>query len=654
MEQRYHFQSIILNLQNFWAKHGCLIWQPYHTEVGAGTMNPATFLRVLGPEPWNVAYVEPSIRPDDGRYGENPNRLLEYYQYQVILKPDPGNPLELYLQSLQAMGLDPHQHDIRFIEDNWEQPAIGAWGLGWEVWLDGQEITQFTYFQQTGGFTVDPVAVEITYGLERIAMVLQGVHDFRDIVWNEMYSYGDVRLQSEQEHSAYAIEVAGVNELRQAYDIYKHEAESCLERGLVLPALDYILKCSHTFNILDTRGAVGVTERQAVFARTRELSRHVAEAYLAQREHLGYPWLQRNSVVKAVAKPAPTVKPQTLAPGPQPFLLEIGGEELPHTDLESALAQLSDRLPALLVELRLTYGDQADAIRVLGTPRRLVVYVPALADRQKDLEELVKGPPANRAFDEQGKPTKAGEGFANSKGVAVSDLQVQEMDGGKYVVAVVRQAGRPTLEVLAEALPGLLAGLRFGKSMRWNHTNVAFSRPIRWLLAMFGEQVVPFEYAGLQSANSTRGLRLHTPEEIVIKEPQEYFKALAAQGILLDVDERQRRIRSLVETAAGKVQGVVPADAALLAQVTSEVEQPTALLGSFDAKFLELPHEVLIGVMKKHQKYFPVEYKDPQGKASPLQPHFIALRNGDDQALDLVKQGNEDVLRARFAVYLQR
>jgi glycyl-tRNA synthetase len=266
-------------------------------------MNPATYLRVLGPEPWNVAYVEPSIRPDDGRYGENPNRLQQHYQYQVILKPDPGNPQELYLQSLQALGLNPRQHDIRFIEDNWESPALGAWGLGWEVWLNGMEITQFTYFQQAGGFVLDPVSVELTYGLERIAMALQGVHDFRHIQWNTSYNgsasftYGDVNLQGEYEHSKYFFEIADVEKLRQAYNIFVSEANASLSQGLVLPAHDYVLKCSHTFNVLDTRGAIGVTERQAMFAEMRDLARRVAEAYLAQREKMGFPWLNKGKAL---------------------------------------------------------------------------------------------------------------------------------------------------------------------------------------------------------------------------------------------------------------------------------------------------------------------------------------------------------------------
>lgn len=254
MTEALDFQSLIMALEKFWADNGCLIWQPYHTEVGAGTMNPATSLRVLGPEHWSVGYVEPSIRPDDGRYGENPNRFYQHTQYQVILKPDPGNPQELYLKSLEALGIDPELNDIRFVEDNWKSPALGAWGLGWEVWLNGLEITQFTYFQQSGGQSLDPVSVELTYGLERIAMALQGVRDFKNIRWNENYSYGDVQLQSEQQFSKYAFELADVDNMREMYRLYEEEAKRCLEAGQVLPAHDYVLKCSHTFNLLDTRG----------------------------------------------------------------------------------------------------------------------------------------------------------------------------------------------------------------------------------------------------------------------------------------------------------------------------------------------------------------------------------------------------------------
>ena len=286
------FQELILALESFWAKYGCVIQQPYDVEVGAGTMNPATFLRVLGPEPWNVAYVEPSRRPADGRYGENPNRLQHYYQYQVILKPSPLDIQEIYLQSLKSFGVDPLKHDIRFVEDDWESPTLGAWGLGWEVWLDGLEITQFTYFQQAGGIELRPVAGELTYGIERIAMFLQGVDNVYDLQWNQGVTYGDVHHKGEVEWSVHNFEAADVPLQLRLFEEYERESARLIETGLVLPAYDYCLKCSHTFNILDSRGAIGVTERTHFIGRVRALARRTAEAYLKQREEMGFPLLK--------------------------------------------------------------------------------------------------------------------------------------------------------------------------------------------------------------------------------------------------------------------------------------------------------------------------------------------------------------------------
>ena len=639
------FQTIIFKLQTYWHEQGCLIWQPYHTEVGAGTMNPATFMRALGPEPWNVAYVEPSIRPDDGRYGENPNRFYQHTQYQVIIKPDRGNSQELYLGSLGAIGIDLEKHDIRFVEDNWAQPAISAWGLGWEVWLDGLEITQFTYFQQVGGLTLDPVPVEFTYGLERIAMALQGVRDFKEIRWNENVKYGDVYLQNEQEASKYAFELADVDRLRQMFDLYEAEARVCLENYQVLPAHDYVLKCSHTFNVLDTRGAVGVTERAAFFRRMRTLSREVAQAYVDQRQRLEYPLLDDSGDrVQGLGVEQGTTAvgmPLSVPPlSPTPFLMEVGTEELPSGDLEDALAQLRVSVPAMLESLRLGHGP----ILISGTPRRLVVYIQDLEPAQPDLEEVVKGPPASRAFDSAGAPTRAAEGFARSKGVAVSDLEVRQIEAGDYVVAVVRQKGRNTPEILAEALSELVAGIQFGRSMRWNWTNMPFSRPIRWLLALFGEVVIPFEFAGLRAQNATRGLRFIEPLKITVSSPGEYFAALEAQGIIIDPEARKAAVNIQISQVAAKVGGVILPDPDLLTEVTNLVEAPSALLGDFNPRHLQLPREVLIGVMKKHQRYFPVH------KNGVLLPHFVTVANKPaGMSLAAIQQGNEDVIRARFA-----
>ena len=288
-----HFQDIILSLQNYWSSKGCALHQPYDIEVGAGTFNPCTFFRVLGPEPYSAAYVEPSRRPTDGRYGENPNRLQHYYQFQVILKPSPEDVQNLYLESLTSLGVDPLQHDIRFVEDDWESPTLGAWGLGWEVWLNGMEITQFTYFQQVGGIDLKPVTAELTYGLERIAMYLQDVDNVYDLKWNENILYGDVHLETEKQFSRYNFEVSGKERLFQWFDMYEAEAKDLLAQDLILPAYDYTLKCSHAFNLLDARGAISVTERTGFIGRVRNLARSCAEGYVQQREAMEFPLLKK-------------------------------------------------------------------------------------------------------------------------------------------------------------------------------------------------------------------------------------------------------------------------------------------------------------------------------------------------------------------------
>ncbi|MDZ7640662.1 MAG: glycine--tRNA ligase subunit alpha [Desulfurivibrio sp.] len=289
-----HFQDIILELGRYWAEQGCAIQQPYDLEVGAGTFHPATLLRSLGPEPWSAAYVQPSRRPTDGRYGENPNRLQHYYQYQVIIKPSPPEIQDMYIESLTRFGLDPLEHDIRFVEDDWESPTLGASGLGWEIWLDGMEITQFTYFQHAGSLELHPVTVEVTYGLERIAMYLQGVESVYDIAWNDRVSYGDIFLQAEKEFSAFNFEHADVEKLLAQFGGCEEEAFRLLELGLILPAYDYCLKCSHTFNLLDARKAISVAERTRYIGRIRNIARKVAEQYVARRQELGFPLMRQS------------------------------------------------------------------------------------------------------------------------------------------------------------------------------------------------------------------------------------------------------------------------------------------------------------------------------------------------------------------------
>ncbi len=662
------FQEIIMRLEQFWATHGCVIWQPYSEKVGAGTMNPATVLRVLGPEPWNVAHVEPSYRPDDGRFAENPNRMQMHTQYQVILKPEPGNPQELYLESLEAMGVDCNQHDIRFVEDNWASPALGAWGLGWEVWLDGLEITQFTYFQQAGGISLDPVAVELTYGLERIAMFLQGVREVWALDWDGKLTYGDILRQQEIEHCRYAFNVADVERLKQMFNLFEAEAQNALRHKLVVPAHDYVLRCSHTFNVLDTRGAIGVTERAGYFARMRDLARQVAQAYLEQRQRLEYPLLDAETRRRGDAGmrgfESVTVSPPLRVSPSQPadLLLELGSEELPVGDIAAAMEQLPVLARQLLEEARLAY----DEIIVTATPRRQVLYVKGLTGRQADVEQVVKGPPANVAYDDEGRPTRAAEGFARRQGVPVESLQRLQADGGEYAFAVKVEPGQPTMTVLPELLPRLIAGLHFEKTMRWDSDGIAYPRPLRWIVALFGDQVIPFHYAKATGGRTSRGLRLHRSPALTIPRAEDYWQVMAEAGVIVDRAARRQQIATQIAELAASVGGVVPEDPALLDEVTDLVESPAALLGQFEREYLDLPPEVLMSVMKKHQRYFPVVKRDEairhrgtEGSSdsslprclgtSSLLPYFIVVANGQPTNPDLVRQGYEDVLRARYA-----
>lgn len=289
-----NFQQVIATLHQFWGERGCLIMQSYDTEKGAGTKSPHTFLRAIGPEPWSVAYIEACRRPADGRYGENPNRGQHYYQYQVLIKPSPDDIQDVYLDSLRALGIKPEDHDIRFVEDNWEDAAVGAWGVGWEVWLDGMEVTQFTYFQQCGGLDCHPVSIEITYGIERLTMYIQNVDSMFDIRWNDRITYGDVHLQGEIEGSTFNFEASNPETLFTLFQLYEQEAESLIGRSLVLPAYEQVLKCSHAFNLLDARGVISVTERTRYITRIRNLARQVAQLYLKQREELGFPLLKQS------------------------------------------------------------------------------------------------------------------------------------------------------------------------------------------------------------------------------------------------------------------------------------------------------------------------------------------------------------------------
>nr|GMC84874.1 glycine--tRNA ligase, chloroplastic/mitochondrial 2 isoform X1 [Ipomoea batatas] len=626
------FQQAIQRLQEYWASVGCAVMQCSNTEVGAGTMNPLTFLRVLGPEPWNVAYVEPSIRPDDSRYGENPNRLQRHTQFQVILKPDPGNSQDLFIRSLSALGIDVNEHDIRFVEDNWESPVLGAWGLGWEVWMDGMEITQFTYFQQAGSIQLMPISVEITYGLERILMSLQGVDHFKNIQYANGITYGELFLENEKEMSAYYLEHATVDHIQKHFDLFEAEARRLLDLGLPIPAYDQVLKTSHAFNVLDSRGFVGVTERARYFGRMRSLARNCAQLWLKTRETLGYP-------LGVISQPDRLVIPREdlkAAAGQVPeekrlFVLEIGTEELPPIDVVNACKQLKDLIFQLLDKHRLAHGE----VQTYGTPRRLVVHVQNLSSKQEEVEIEVRGPPVSKAFDNQGNPTKAAEGFCRKNNVPIHSMYKRAEGKTEYVYVRIVEPARLALEVLSEELPGAIAKISFPKSMRWN-SDVLFSRPVRWILALHGGVLVPF------TGNVSHGLRNTASATVEVVDAESYGGVMQSAGIFVDVEHRKKTILEQSNALARSVSGCTIMQNDLLEEVVNLVEAPVPVLGKFKDSFLELPKELLIMVMQKHQKYFAVTNEN-----GDLLPYFISVANGGINET-VVRKGNEAVLRARF------
>ena len=642
-------QEIILALEKFWADHGCVIQQPCDIEVGAGTFNSATFLRCLGPEPWRVAYVEPVRRPTDGRYAENPFRVGAYYQYQVILKPAPENVLPLYLESLYSLGISPRKNDIRFVEDDWESPTLGASGLGWEVWWNGAEVTQFTYFQQMGSIDLDPICAEITYGLERIALYLQDVDDFFDIRWNEHVNYGDVHRQSEVEYSTYNFERADVDMLFELFSTYEKETHACLDAGLVLPATDHVLKCSHTFNMLDARGVISVTERVSYIERVRRLAQRIARAYVQQREEMEHPLLGRfsteaaSTVVGAVSNRTESGKEQETAD----LLFEIGTEEIPASYVPPVLEQLSELATEPLTNHRIPFGD----VETLGTPRRITLSIKDIKMLQESQETEVVGPPKRIAYDENGEPTKAAIGFAKTQGVDLSALRIVETERGEYVAASKLETGVPTREILTTLLTEWIEALRFPKTMRWETDSeeprafARFARPIRWLVALLGDTVIDCTYGAAHAGRLTYGHRSLHPEPITLTSADlsTYIEKLRAVDVVVCPKERRNTIEKHVRDVLEVEGGLPRLDEELLDTVNYLVENPQPIVGNFSESHLEIPSEVLITAMKTHQRYFPMWKSE-----SELAAKFITISNGTDGNIDGVRHGNERVLHARL------
>ena len=642
------FQDLIAKLTNYWKEQGCLLQQGYDLEVGAGTFNPNTFLRCLGPEPYNAVYIEPSRRPADGRYGENPNRLQQHHQCQVILKPSPDNLQELYLNSLRAIGLNLAEHDIRFVHDDWESPTLGAWGLGWEVWLDGMEVTQFTYFQCVGSVNLTPITGELTYGLERIAMYLQNVNNVYDLQWNEILTYGDIFLRNEIEWSQYNFEHANLEMWSRHFQDYENEAEKLIEQKLTIPAYDFVMKASHAFNLLEARGAISVTERTGYITRIRNLSRKIAEGYIANRSLLKHPLLEK-FVPKKIETKNTTPKTLPILEKAEDFILEIGSEELPATFVDIGRENLGNDIKKMLE----SEGLEFESIQTYATPRRLTAYIKKLSHEKPAKKVKRRGPPLKAIYDKDNQLTKAGIGFFNSikltppsleqiKKEEIDNLEIREIKGTLYIFAIIIEKGHSAAEILSSKLKDLILNISFPKKMRWGLHSITYARPLRWLLAMHGSQVIPFSIDNIESSDITYGHSQLAPEALSIKLPAEYLATLKEHFVIADYHERTSTIAAQLEKLEKDNNFFALEKDNVLKQVVNLTEYPLLAVADFDEKFLEIPEEVITSEMIEHQKYFPL--KDIQGK---LINKFIITAN--NSISELIKEGNSKVLSARLA-----
>ena len=640
------FQEMIQRVSTFWQERGCVLHQPHDVEVGAGTFNPATFLRSLGPEPYSAAYVEPCRRPTDGRYGTNPNRLQHYFQYQVILKPSPINIQDLYLESLEAMGFDLSKHDVRFVHDDWEAPTLGAWGLGWEVWMDGMEITQFTYFQALGGITLKPVTGEVTYGLERLAMYLQGVDNVYDLQWNDSMTYGDIYHQNEVEWSHYNFEHADTAMWFQHFDHYEAEAKRLMGQSLPLPAYDFVMKASHAFNMLDARGVISVTERTSYIHRIRDLSQMIAASYLESREKKGFPLLKEKAATPPLQlAPMPTFEGVETAD----FLLEVGSEELPATFVPLGSERLQRAIEKLLSDADIPHGE----VKAYGTPRRLAVSVKAMATAKPAVKTERRGPAVASAFDAEGNATRAAEGFFRSLQIApptkqqivdgvIESIEIRELKGKEYLFASITSEARDTAEILAEALPALIIGLDFPKSMRWADYDVTYARPLRWIVCLLGEKVIPFAITDITSGRTSRKHRQRCAGTVDIPSADKYLETLRTAYVMPDIEERYQAISTALDAIEQDEDVRVIERHRVIPQVLHLVEWPDVTAATFDEAFLEVPKEVLISEMVEHQKYFPVAQAD-----GSLVNKFVIT--ADTTPTDHIRHGNTKVLSARLS-----
>lgn len=621
------FEQIIDRLNAFWVKQNCLIHQGYDLEVGAGIFNPATFVRCLGKEPYRAAYVESCRRPKEANYG-NFNQLQCSHQYQVLIKPVPTDARTLYLHSLSALNLDLKKHDIRFVHNDWEVSSLGISGLGWKIWCDGMEITQFTYLQTVGDIALKPISLEITYDLEKLALFIQNKNAIFDIQYNHLFTLRDLFLQNEAEWRHYHLTEASVPMWLRHFNDYEQESKNLVKNNLPIPAYDFVIKASHAFNLLDARGAICFTERNSYIRRIRDLTHLVAKSILFRQVSLTTPSIDTKFIIQKKTNFNPK--------NTRDFLLEIGSEQLPASFVPIGCLYLENAMRNLLEASSLEFEE----LQVFGTSQRLSILVKGLAEGTDSQEEQIKGPSITVAFDKKGHLTKQGKGFLQACNIAfctldevlqeeISNLYFVSMGGVKYLIASVCRKGKSTYALLQKKLPSLIININFPKKMYWEDPSIRYARPIRWILALFGNQVVSFNIGKVQSGNFSFGHFQLSPISIEIKHPKYYLSYLKNHYVLADIEERKKHIENQIKTLEQEIKGYAIKQLKVLSEILHLTEWPTLILGFFDAQFLRIPKEILVLQIIKHQKYFPLIDRQDQ----LMNAFIIAIDNQPNQEI---------------------
>lgn len=635
-----NFQDFVLALTAYWTDLGCIWSQPYDLQMGAGTFHPHTFLKGLGPEPWRSVYVQPCRRPVDGRYGKSTYRFQHYYQLQVLLKPSPANIVDLFLKSLEKVGIQLKEHDVGLLEDDWKGPTLGAWGLGWEVRANGQEVTQFTYFQQLGGLDLDVVSGEITYGTERLYMYSKGISNALEMPYNDSFTYGDIFFQNEFEFSHFNFKQANVAELFAHFDICEKNVTELCEKNLVLPAYDYVLQASHAFNVLDARGAISVSERQRFIGRVRDCAKKCALVYVREREKLGFPMQARlNSDARNYLLPGGKCQSPAAIPAISTnedagaetigcLLVELGVEEMPPSFQWAAETHLREKWEQFLKDLKETASNEFKKkldgvdLQVCVSARRLALIFKNVPRRESDRVVEVWGPAERIARKADGSLSPAGEGFCKKNDVNPADVTFKERGNSAFLFVEKKVAGRSMSTLLVESTRGWFETIPAPLKMKWLPVDIAppFIRPVRWVVALADDRVIPCQMFGLHSGRKTSGQRILSGSETEIQTASDYLQILKNLKVEPDQNCRMNEIASSAKTLAEKAGGVVVPDEGLLRKCCGLSESPDVFFAEFDKKYLALPSRLITSVLREHMNYFSVS-----NQKGELLPYYIGV-----------------------------